>query len=260
MTRERIQLMASVLVLTAAACSDSPTKPDDGPHIANFQARQLGLAHQVCNASFQYWVYDELTFDVLGVDSSTLVGTTLHEVGADGSLALVGKVAQCAATVTPCSTNTSVCLTAPGSGRIRVYTGVQWTPVRTWRTFLRTGSVDSNIVQADIARPDGLHTGSTASIAVIDARRTGPTVGEFTLTTYSPGVAGRRITLTREVWVNGARFSTFSSSFAEDRMGHRQTSGGILISADASEFVGLLEEHDANGNLIATDRKSVMFQ
>jgi hypothetical protein len=252
--------------IVTAACNDSPSGPGSTLRLTNFQATQLGLTHALCNVNFQYLVHDELSFDVVarGVNTN-LINATLHNVADDGTETLVGPVAQCTGTLTPCPSPfgppMNVCLVQSGSvQRIRAIVRVPWTPVRTWRVFLRVTDVNTNVLEAQIERKDGLPTGNTAAIAFLEGRRTGSTTGSYSFIAHSPGIAGRRIVLTREVWANGVRLSTDTRETAETQPGTTGSFGGIIISPDPTELVGLLEERDANGNVIATDRRSTMFQ
>jgi hypothetical protein len=254
--------VTGLAVLIAAACSDSPASPNSGnPQIANLTATQLGLSHALCNDAFQYRVHDELTLDVLGATNTNVINATLHEVIENGTAALIGSVTSCSQNVTPCFTVPSVCLIGSGAvKRIRAYAPVPWTPTRTWRVLLRVDGVDTNVLQAQITRPDALPTGNTAAIAYLDAQRISATVGSFSFSVYSPGIAGRRFTMTTEVWANGTRLSSFPREVIENRVGAEGFGGGIMISPDPTELVGLLEERDADGNVIATDRKTTMFR
>jgi hypothetical protein len=252
-------------ILSVASCGSS-TGPSTFARVrlANLEVTQLGLTHSLCGGAFAYMVQDELRFEVIGRPASDYVGATLQHVLDDGTETLMGTVTQCPESVTACTSPAAVCLagSSASGGHIRAFTRVAWTPTRTWRTFLRSGNSNSNVIQADITRSDGLPFGNLAAIAFLDAQRSGvsSTAGSFSLQAYSPGIAGRRVTLTYEVWSNGVRLSANTSSFVETRVEVRGPSGGILISSDPSELVGLLEERDAMGNVIATDRKTALFR
>jgi hypothetical protein len=91
----------------------------------------------------------------------------------------------------------------------------------------------------------------------IDASKNHPFYS-YVIIAYSPGVPGRRIRLTREMWSNGVRFSQLTWEEAEI------TGDPLVVSTGAAnwpagptEFIGIMEEFDASGALIATDRKSV---
>jgi hypothetical protein len=252
--------------LSGASCDGASNAPSPfgRAELTNLKVSQLGLRHAFCGGGFQYVVYDELVFDIIRRPASTYLGATLHSVLDDGTDAWMGSVTQCPEDLTACASPSAVCLTASsdGGGRIRAYASVPWTPVRTWRVFLRSGEATSNVVQADIARPDGLPFGNVAAIAFIEARRSSgtTTLGSYSLQAYSPGVAGRRITLRYEVWANGVQLSSHQLEILETRVETKGLVGGISIAPGPTELVGLLEERDVNGNLIATDRKIALFQ
>ena len=259
-------VLGFVALLTgAASCSDggptAPSWPFVRARLDNFQATQLGLTGQVCGTSFQFSAYDELTFDLKGVHGKDYFGTTVHHVMDDGTETLLGSVTQCAATVTPCSKPVSICLepgTEIGEGTMKIWAQVPWTPVRRWNLFIRDARHDSNRVAAEIRRPDGLPY-ANAGILHVTARRLSNTTGSFDYVVWNPGVRDRRIFVTHEVWSNGVRLSTASSTYLELFPFAQGVGGGIFISSAPSELVVFIEERTLDGVLLATDRKTAIF-
>ncbi len=265
-TLRSLTALAVVLMAGMSCDGQSPTAPapvSPFTRIRNLQAQQLGLPPALCNAGFSYQVHDELTFEVAGQSAASLVGATLHHALEDGTETLIGPVTQCAETVSACSAAASVCVreSSDSGGTIRAFARVPWTPERRWNLFLRSHAKDSNRLSATIARPDNLPMGPNAAIAFIDARRSSSTGGSYTLIAYSPAVTGRRIYLTREAWSGGVRLSTLTFEFSETPpAGTVGFSGGITITSSTTELVGIMEERDFGGNLVASDRKTIVFK
>jgi hypothetical protein len=254
----------SALALGAGACGNSPSEPSSfGQSIANLRITQLGLAHEVCpNSGYQYLALDELTFDTAGRRGAELVGSTVHQVRTDGTEVAVGNVEQCPETFTRCQTGSTVCLTksSESGGTVRVRTYSPWTPQREWRVFLRHEGKTSNTLAGTLTRQDNLPFGN-AGIAFFDAYRIDGTTGLFSVFHYNPGVSGRRFTITRELWFNGNRGSTTTSQHSEDGgAGVGGVSGGVGISTAPTEMVVTLEERDASGMVIHTERHAKFFR
>jgi hypothetical protein len=268
--RIAFQLMLIGLASAGMACAENPVAPTTpaplagGMALQDFRVSQIGLTNAVCIAGFQYLVHDQLTVDITGQTGATLVGATVHQVDDNGATTQIATVNQCTEAASHCGPSAVACLTrsSPDGGQVRIFTTVPWSPTRRYQLFLRSGGLDSNTVSATITRPDNLPFGPNAAIAHIDARREGSdTTGGFHVSAFNPRVAGRRIRLTREVWSNGGLLSSSTTEFQETQptltVG---VTGGITIAAAPTELVVLLEERDAGGAVIATDRRAMFFR
>ena len=256
----------AVVVLGSASCNKSspstgPTPPAGPLAISGLQAQPLGLLHQVCNVPFEYTAVDQLVFDVSAGASSVVGATVVHEEEGKQPVTL-GAVTQCPPTITPCS-STSVCVTASTetSTKVRIYTRVPWSPQWTWNLAVQTQSGKSNLLNALLTRPEQLPAGTLAGIADLSAQRTSQTAGTYRVVVYSPGVAGRFILISTEVYLGAQLLSTKTVTFNEAPERQIETDSGSLTLPQAEATVTVfLQERDAAGALLARDTKSVIVR
>jgi hypothetical protein len=248
-------VVAAVLI---GGCNQA-TAPDPVAtgSIKNLQVRQLGLTHNVCNWAWDYAVHDEVTFETHRLSAAALVGASAIQLVGTERIAL-GTIGNCPETTTPCTAQTTVCVTqsSQAGGTIRIYRRLEWSPQYQWNILVNMDGEDTNVLSLVVNRPEGLPFGDWAAIAHIDAGKNLPYYS-YVIVAYSPGVLGRRIRITREIWSNGIRFSQLTFERPE-------TSARLVVSTGPSnwppgpaEFIGIMEEIDANGVVIVTDRKSI---
>jgi hypothetical protein len=201
-------------------------------------------------------VHDEVTFEISDTGQGVIGQQVIQLVG--GQMVFLGPVTECAATVTPCTQPTSICALPSGQGaaKVRIYRRLDWSPQYEWKIFVRGADRDTNTRSVVVNRPEGLPHGERAAIAYIDASKNHPFYS-YVIAAYSPGVAGRRIRITREMWANGVRFSQGTYEQGENSSKLVVSTGAANWPAGPVEFVGLMEELDAAGVVIATDRKTL---
>jgi hypothetical protein len=257
-------LVASLLAYGCARPATSPSELVANLTLSNLQAKQLGLSHAVCGGDFEYAAIDELTFDAEGAQSDYLIGVGLYAQRDDGSLSLLGNIAQCPASTTPCTNRRgSVCLVNGGDngGQVRVYARVTWVARQVWNLRVRTAGTDSNAVEAVIDRPDNLPLGPGVGVAFLEVNRTSAGSGSFRQLVFHPDVPGRMVQITREVWSGPTLFSTTTTTFAETPSNFLHSNfGGLLLPSSPFEVRVTVVERDASGTVLSSATKSVFGQ
>ena len=114
------------------------------------------------------------------------------------------------------------------SGTFRAYVSSRWLPTWNWdvRMAVRDPqglAIDSNALTATVARPQpppGLPVGDRAALIQFTASRTSANVGSFLIAVYSPGVSGRRLSLSLFIRSRGQSIPGFpdKTSQSEERL------------------------------------------
>lgn len=261
----------------------APTSPSGSgsrpPQIRNLRVRELGFNSALCNGSIlnAYDLWDEVIFDYTVVDEATLFATQIYYQGLDGvyhSVAGPGFLnwtdpAPCRDS-DPCRGLRLCRLNTNGSsGTLRAYVSTRWVPNWNWDVRMAVRgpqglAIDSNALTATVVHsqpPPGLPVGDRAALIQFTASRTLANVGSFLIAVYSPGVSGRRLSISFFMRSRGQSIPGFPDKTveSEERLVNPVAAfyGGTNMPDFAFDAIAEFTELDGTGAIIGTDRQTI---
>ena len=282
--RTPIPWIVAALAIFFSGCGGrnepAPTSPSGSgshpPQIRNLRVRELGFNSALCDGSIldAYDLWDEVIFDYTVVNEATLSATQIYYRGLDGVYhSVAGRSfadpVSCRDT-DPCRGLRLCRLNTNGSsGTLRAYVSSRWVPTWNWDVRMAVPgpqglAIDSNALTATVTRPQpppGLPVGDRAALIQFTASRPSANVGSFLIAVYSPGVSGRRLSISLFMRSRGQSIPGFPDQTveSEERLVNPVAGlhGGTNMPNSAFDAIAEFTEVDGTGAIIATDRQTI---